>query len=53
MNPATGLCEGCLRTIEEIAAWGSADTQRKTGILQEVARRRAQLAPEPMNGTRR
>jgi glyoxylase-like metal-dependent hydrolase (beta-lactamase superfamily II) len=25
MVPATGLCEGCMRTIDEIVAWGRAD----------------------------
>ena len=23
MDPASGLCQGCLRTIDEIVAWGS------------------------------
>lgn len=41
INEASGLCEGCFRTLAEIAAWGGADQQEKRAVLQEVARRRA------------
>ena len=42
MDAVTGLCEGCFRTIEEIAAWGmAADEDRRTlwRVLEERARR--------------
>lgn len=41
MNPATGYCEGCFRTIPEITDWSRADDDRKRAILAEVASRRA------------
>lgn len=41
LDPATGLCRGCLRTGAEIAAWRDADAARRKHILQEVAFRRA------------
>jgi hypothetical protein len=41
MNPATGYCEGCFRTIPEITDWSRADDARKRAILAEVASRRA------------
>ncbi|WP_374247382.1 DUF1289 domain-containing protein [Zoogloea sp.] len=41
MNPATGYCEGCFRTIPEITDWSRADDARKRAILAEVAGRRA------------
>ncbi|MCX8004407.1 MAG: DUF1289 domain-containing protein [Burkholderiaceae bacterium] len=41
MNPATGLCEGCLRTLEEIAAWSGLSDEEKRAVLQRVAARRA------------
>lgn len=41
MNPATGLCEGCQRSIDEIAQWSSASEQARRGIWQEILRRRA------------
>jgi predicted Fe-S protein YdhL (DUF1289 family) len=40
MDAASGLCVGCLRTLDEIAAWGSASNERKTQILQAVDLRR-------------
>jgi hypothetical protein len=40
MNEATGLCEGCLRSIEEIAQWGGADDDGKRTILARIAQRR-------------
>ncbi len=41
LNPATGFCRGCLRTIEEIAGWRDADTGERNSILKRLAARRA------------
>ena len=43
MVPATGLCEGCMRTIDEIVAWGRADDDYKRAVWIEIRRREAQL----------
>ena len=43
MNDATGLCEGCLRTLDEIAAWSVLDDDARRDVLQAVAQRRASL----------
>jgi len=43
MNAATGLCEGCLRTIDEIIAWSRADDDFKRGVWAEIRRREAAL----------
>lgn len=40
MNPATGLCEGCLRTIEEIAAWSTCSNDDKRAVLARLSRRK-------------
>ncbi len=40
MNPQTGLCAGCYRTIDEIAAWASLDDPHRLEVLAAVARRR-------------
>ena len=40
MNPATGYCEGCFRTIPEITEWSRADDARRLEILAAVASRR-------------
>ncbi len=29
MNPQSGYCEGCLRSIPEITEWGGADRRRR------------------------
>ena len=43
MVPATGLCEGCLRTIDEIVAWGRADDDYKRTVWAEIRRREARI----------
>lgn len=40
MDAATGWCEGCLRTIDEIAAWGALDDTARREIRVGLARRR-------------
>ena len=40
-----GLCTGCLRTLDEIKAWGNASGETKKSILAAIARRRAQHPP--------
>ena len=41
MDAASGLCEGCLRTIDEIAAWGTMDDGDKRVMWQRLEQRRA------------
>ncbi len=41
MHPVTGLCEGCLRTLDEIAAWGRLPEAGKRQVWAELARRAA------------
>ncbi len=36
-----GLCAGCLRTLEEIAAWSQASDAYKRAVLERIALRRA------------
>ena len=47
MDPATGWCEGCMRTIDEIAAWGSLNEEERRRIWSELAERRASLLAQP------
>lgn len=44
MAPDTGWCEGCQRSIDEIAGWSRASDDDKRRILAAVAERRAMLA---------
>jgi uncharacterized protein len=40
MDPRTRQCRGCLRTIEEIAAWYEASPAEKHALLAVLAGRR-------------
>ena len=53
MDTASGLCRGCFRTLDEIAAWAGASDDQRLTVLAAVARRRAEhlprgAAPEPL-----
>lgn len=41
MDAASGLCVGCLRTIDEIAAWSVLDDDERRGVLAAIGQRRA------------
>jgi uncharacterized protein len=43
MNDETDLCEGCLRTIDEIMVWGEMPDVQKTEVWNEIAKRREAL----------
>jgi predicted Fe-S protein YdhL (DUF1289 family) len=47
IDPATGWCEGCLRTIDEIGAWGTLDDRAKRDIWKLLPSRRQQPADTP------
>ena len=42
MNQSTGWCEGCRRTIEEIAAWSSYSAAQKRAVLARLPARKLQ-----------
>lgn len=42
MDPATRMCRGCLRKVEEIAAWYEATAAEKRAILARLAHRRTE-----------
>jgi predicted Fe-S protein YdhL (DUF1289 family) len=42
MDSATGWCEGCLRTIDEIAAWGTMVDDDKRAVWRGLEQRRLQ-----------
>jgi predicted Fe-S protein YdhL (DUF1289 family) len=41
IDPVTGWCEGCLRTIDEIAAWGALGDAEKREVWKRLPARRA------------
>ena len=40
LDPHTGLCEGCGRTLDEIAAWAALSEAERGRIMADLERRR-------------
>ncbi len=47
MDDGTGWCEGCLRSIDEIATWSLLDDGEKRAVIAELAQRRTVWAGRP------
>lgn len=48
MDARTGWCEGCARTLDEIAAWSTLNDDAKAIVWDELAARRALLAEQAL-----
>jgi uncharacterized protein len=44
LDPASGYCRGCFRTIDEIAQWPALAAEEKRRILAAVTARRREKA---------
>jgi len=51
IDEATGLCTGCARTLDEIAAWGMLDNGQRRVVWDAIAARRAAAAGTGGQGT--
>lgn len=40
IDPASGVCRGCLRTLDEIAGWPDSTGAEKRAVLDRVHERR-------------
>jgi len=47
MSPDTGLCRGCFRTLDEIAAWSVLDAATKRAIVDALPARRTMADRRP------
>ncbi|WBY03980.1 DUF1289 domain-containing protein [Ramlibacter tataouinensis] len=47
IDPRTGLCDGCLRTIDEVAGWTSLDDAGKRAVWQRLGERAAAQSSQP------
>ena len=47
IDPRSGLCAGCLRTLDEIAAWGALGEREKRAVWKLLGQRRRALAAAP------
>ena len=45
IDASSGLCTGCLRTLDEIAAWSVLDDEAKRAVWRAIAVRRANGEP--------
>jgi hypothetical protein len=50
MDEASGLCAGCLRTLDEIALWSVLDDDDKRAVCSALAQRRHRLPPASAAG---
>lgn len=48
INPATRLCEGCRRSMTEIAAWLEYSDDQKRSIIAELPTRDPFETPKPI-----
>ncbi len=39
LDPATQLCRGCRRTVDEIAAWSAYTNEERVALLKELRER--------------
>lgn len=51
IDQVTGLCAGCLRTLDEIAVWSVLDDDEKRAVWTSIEARRAGAAIAPTSGS--
>lgn len=47
IDPDSGLCDGCLRSLDEIAGWGSYSEEQKRSVIRSLKERRARRGGTP------
>lgn len=50
MDAATGWCEGCRRTLDEIAAWSGMNDEDRRAVWRALALRRSQAVARTTGG---
>jgi uncharacterized protein len=48
VDPESGLCLGCYRTLPEVAAWATLSDAERDRILAELPSRTARIRPEKL-----
>ena len=46
LDPHSGLCQGCHRSLREIAAWGSMADAARDAIMADLPARAARTKPQ-------
>lgn len=52
IDERTGWCEGCLRTLDEIAGWSALDAAARARVCDSLVLRRAPVAPAEWHSQR-
>lgn len=53
MDEASGLCRGCLRTLDEIARWGTMTDAEREAVMRALEERKKLSPPTSIaHGTR-
>lgn len=52
MDPESGWCTGCLRTLDEIAVWSLLDDDEKRGVWEQLRVRGGNAARSKADGNR-
>jgi predicted Fe-S protein YdhL (DUF1289 family) len=52
MDPRTGLCFGCGRTLPEIASWHRLDSAERHAVMAGLAQRMADAGLTPPGGNK-
>ena len=50
LDASSGCCEGCHRTLDEIAAWSAMDDEQRRAVWRVLPERRAVAAGTPSPG---
>jgi hypothetical protein len=53
MDPKSGLCIGCARTLDEIARWAEMSDAERERVLAELPRRNSGTEPELQSPAKR
>jgi hypothetical protein len=48
IEPSSGRCAGCLRSLDEIAAWPALDDAARLALWRQLRARRAAATPGPL-----
>jgi predicted Fe-S protein YdhL (DUF1289 family) len=48
VDPESGLCLGCFRTLPEVAAWATLSDGEREQLMAELPGRRGRIRPEKL-----
>jgi predicted Fe-S protein YdhL (DUF1289 family) len=48
IDPESGLCLGCCRTVAEVAGWIRLTDAERAAVMAELPSRRGRIAPEKL-----